>query len=383
MNNKSINIVKIRHKLEERIKNVNQLLTDTYYCKKGAYAVVESVGIDHNLQPEQIIKDIESAYERVYIPRLLKQLEVESDYVPAIDLFHGTVLLAAAFGAKVRFTDNEWPWAEPVLTSIREVDHIKKPDLKNNVYIKNYLDQVRWLQNKTENLIPIKIMDLQSPFTTATQLRHYEDFLIDMIDDPARVKKLLHIITEVSIEFMEIMSEVFTRPAYPGRNYPCVLDNIGICIADDAALIPLSPEMYEEFCLPTMQKIAREVEGIFLHSCGNYNHQVDKLLQIPNLRAIQMHSGPGEIDPRASWRKIRGNISLYSDTNNISLGDKYNGNYWKCYREYVLPRLLEADYSGLVLEAPPGLTAYERESNINKLKEIIDKWNGGYYGREK
>ena len=356
---------------EDRADKAEKTLTGAFLCEKNMCAVVEVLGGGNEVTPQKIIEDVGFAFETVYMPALSCQLEVDADYVPDIDVFHGIILLATAFGCDVEFEANGWPRALPLLKSIQDVDYLKKPDLTKSYWVCRYFDQVRWLQDKTRHRIPIKKMDMQSPFTTATFLRPYADLLLDLIDFPDQVRKLLDIITEISIEFLQLQDEVFTCPASPGRNFPCVRKNIGICIADDAALIPLSPAMYEEFCLPTMLSIAENFEGIYLHCCGDYNHQVDNLMKIPSLRSLQMHTGPGEIDSLPSWRKIRGQISLWSSTNEISLSDKYSGQMWDCYEEYVLPRLLEENRGGLVLLSPPASETVERQRNVNRLRQIL------------
>jgi hypothetical protein len=302
-------------------------------------------------------------------------MEVDADYVPDIDLFHGVALLATAFGCNVEFEAGGWPRALPILRSIHDVDHLKKPDIRRSPWIVRYFDHVRWLQERTRYRVPIKKMDIQSPFTTASQMRPYQNLLEDLLLAPDRVKTLLDIITEVSLEFLRMQDGVFTCPASPGRNFPCVRDPVGVCIADDAALIPLSPAMYEEFCLPTMLRISEVTAGIFVHSCGDYNHQVDNLIRIPNLRSLQMHTGPNEIDSLPTWRKIRGHVSLWSDTNEISLGDEYRDRMWDCYEEYVLPRLLEENGGGLVLLSPPASSIEQRQDHVNRLRRILDVMN--------
>jgi len=359
-------------RLAERERTSARVLADAYLCKRGCTAVVETVDVASGIKPRDVIEDVETAFDRWYWPRLEKQLEVDADYVPDMDIFHGTVLIAGAMGCEIRYTEGEWPWAMPVLKSIGEVDRIHAPDLKTSPAIQGYLSQIRWIQDKTEGRVPIKLMDLQSPFTTAAQMRHYEDLLVDMIDSPRQVKKLLDIITDVSLQFLRLQREVYVRPSFPGRNFPgTTAEDLGVCIADDTALIPLSPSMYEEFCLPTMLRIASQVPYVAIHSCGDYNHQVDNLLQIPNLLSLQMHTGPGEIDSLPAWRKVRGRVSLFSDTNAVSLGDHYANDYAKCYEEYVLPRLLEAEMDGLILQSPPAEAVDERQDNVRRLKEAL------------
>jgi len=357
---------------EERAARAGPRLAAVYRCQSGAFAVVENVEVNHGLAPRQVMEDAEAAFERVYVPALEAQLAVDADYVPDIDAFHhGVVLMAAAFGAEVVWPGNHMPWVRPLLRSICEVDRLVAPNLKKDPLVRNFFDRVRRFADRTDGRIPVKLADLQSPFTVAAQLRHYEDLLIDIYDDPGRVKKLLEIVTDASLEFLRLQAEAVPQPSYPGRNYPCTLEPVGICISDDAALIPLSPAMYEEFSLPTLLRIAAGQPGLFIHSCGDYNRHVDTLLKIPNLRALQMHTGPGEIDSLPAWRKMRGRAALFSDTNDVSLGDRYKGRYWACYEEYVLPRLLEGPVDGLVLLAPPAATVHERQANVERLRERL------------
>jgi len=364
-------------RLEERKRTAGPALAAAYRCEPGAFAVAEALAPDSGLTPYQLINDVELAFERHYRPMLEMQLEVDADYVPDFDPVCGVCVIAAAFGCEEKYHANEMPWAMPVLESITEVDHLRKPDLAKARTVQRLMSQMRWLQDRTGGRVPIELMDLQSPFTVACQMRHYEDLLMDMIDDPERVKKLIEIITDTTIEFCALQRQVCEVPAFPGRNFPCCGEDMGICIADDSAVIPLSPAMYEEFCLPSMQRIAEAETGVFIHSCGDYLHQVDNLLRIPKLRSMQMHTGPGEIDSAPAWRKFHGRVSLWSDTNDVSLGGVYRGDrYWECYEQYVLPRLLEVGVDGLVLRCPPADTPAERQTNVIRLREILRSATG-------
>ena len=167
----------VYERLEERKDSVGRVLADAYRCRPGCTAVVEMVDVLPDIQPKEAIEDVEMAFQTRYWPRLEKQLEVEADYVPDIDVFHGTVLIAGAMGCEIRYTAGEWPWAMPMLTSIRDVDTLKPPDVRACPIIQRYFDQIRCLQEKTQHRVPIKLMDLQSPLTTAAQMRHYQDIL--------------------------------------------------------------------------------------------------------------------------------------------------------------------------------------------------------------
>ena len=63
-------------------------------------------------------------------------------------------------------------------------------------------------------------------------------------------------------------------------------EDYGIFISADFPMLNLSPQLYEEFALPYLNRISEKYGGIFLHSCGNFEHLVNSLKLIKNLRGI-------------------------------------------------------------------------------------------------
>jgi hypothetical protein len=164
-------------------------------------------------------------------------------------------------------------------------------------------------------------------------------------------------ITDFSIEFMRRHIAQIEHPGFPGRNFPSIADDIGICIADDTPLIMLSPEMYREFALPYNSRIGEAFGGVHLHSCGDYRHNLDNALAIANLRSIQLHAGPGEFplpetpDEDAALNRARGRVAMFVDTGGVARGDEFRGRPRRHYEEYVLPRLLNPAPAGLILQS--------------------------------
>ncbi|MCD6509007.1 MAG: hypothetical protein J7L11_01255 [Thermoprotei archaeon] len=78
---------------------------------------------------------------------------------------------------------------------------------------------------------------------------------------------------------------------WPGHLFSWAPPNSGISVSNDMVMV-LSPKLYKEFALPYLNRIAKEFGGLFLHSCGDYSHNLENVLSIYNLRAIDIHSYP-------------------------------------------------------------------------------------------
>ncbi|MDD4889533.1 MAG: uroporphyrinogen decarboxylase family protein [Phycisphaerae bacterium] len=110
------------------------------------------------------------------------------------------------------------------------------------------------------------------PFTAACAVRPPDLVMIDMMDDPAYVHRLMGTITDALI----------TRTRAMRRHYgqPLVAKSAGL--ADDACMM-LSPRMYREFVLPYHRRMLTELAdvaaikatgkgGIGVHLCGDASH---------------------------------------------------------------------------------------------------------------
>ena len=96
--------------------------------------------------------------------------------------------------------------------------------------------------------------------------------------------------------------------------------------------------------------------GVHVHSCGDYRHNIDNVLDIANVRSIQVHAGPGEFilpespDEDCPFNRARKQVAVYVDTNQLARGTQYKNRPKLQYEEYVLPRLGN-DLTGVILQS--------------------------------
>ncbi|MBC7333465.1 MAG: hypothetical protein H5T85_03245 [Actinobacteria bacterium] len=206
------------------------------------------------------------------------------DTVLSLWPYQGVYVIAEAFGCQTIYHDNREPSAKPVIDNIRQVDKLK-PNLNNSNSFKRVMTKIKYFQSVVKDKIPVSMTDLQSPIDIASQIVNYSELIYAMKDDPKRVHNLLRMITEILIESIYEMKKVLLTdwPASLFRWLPR-----GIFLSDDLLAV-LSPELYNEFAVPYNEILAKEFNGLVLHSCGVYLHNIPVLLKTKGLLGINFH----------------------------------------------------------------------------------------------
>jgi len=322
-------------------------------CSQPPYTPLEIVG-DPSKNLESQLLDIEG------------NLSVGTDYVPMLDMSlpFGTVMVPEAFGCPIEWTPDGVPWARPAITAPRDVYAIRRPKVREASMIQRIKRHVEYAQQIIADVVPMQVIDLQSPYSAACQIWDAEELMSAMFTDPKAVHHFLRIVTDFSIEFLQEYITWLDRPAFPGRNFPSIPDDIGPNIADDTPAIMLSPQQYEEFALPYNIDVAEAFGGLSIHCCGDYNHQLDNQLKIPNLRAVQCHVGPGEMKPHPLVDIVKGRVTLWCDWNEVARAHYDSAR--SLYEDFVLPHIRQLN-KGLIVQGLGGNTTEEQRQNYQWL----------------
>ncbi len=115
---------------------------------------------------------------------------------------------------------------------------------------------------------------------------------------------LIDMSTNVFIESMERQLDILKNPALPGHTYAISKDAKGISVSVDN-LDQIPPDMVEEYNVPALEKIAARFDGVTVHSCGNWMHNVDAILRIKGIKGLNFHSSPVDMDPEIVLKKIK------------------------------------------------------------------------------
>jgi hypothetical protein len=249
-------------------------------CSPGEYFTDKEINL--NVQMESIESHLKN---------------LDDVYIPHIDTFIGTPVIASVFGGKIKYFKDKDPWIENhIINDYKDIDRLKKPDPLKVGLTKKILEWIDFWKSATRDRIPMSITDMQGPLSVAIDLMGASKFYLGLYDDPKRVKKLLEIIAEVFIDFINI---IYPRVAvedgvneWTGIFIP---SGRGKCRLSEDNLISISSEMYSEFLHPFNEMIFKETGGGILHWCGDGSNNFENVLTSDCLTGVH-NSSLGDMD---------------------------------------------------------------------------------------
>ena len=82
----------------------------------------------------------------------------------------------------------------------------------------------------------------------------------------------------------------------PSINYPWMPDGLGFQVAHDECVM-ISADMHDEFAVPYLNQVSDAFGGLFVHSCGKWDHQVKSLSKVHNLRGLEFGGSEAPYGP--------------------------------------------------------------------------------------
>lgn len=233
---------------------------------------------------------------------------IQDDYVPIRPTYLGTGVFPSAFGCQVRWFEDADPWAEPIVFSNASAIHsLHRPSVHDGL-LGQVLALTRFMATQTvgipgcDSLVRVRVTDVQGPFDVAYLVWHSEEFLVALYKHPKEVHALVRMCTDLIVDFVQEQRMVATSlgAEFVPCHYPPIWmpDGWGIAVSDDCAAL-LSPKLYEEFALPYLNEISDVFGGVFVHSCGDFTHNLANLERVRNLRGIDFAVGEQPFRPVA------------------------------------------------------------------------------------
>ncbi len=252
----------------------------------------------------------------------------------------------------------------PPVASVHDAEAL--PFLIAKEYIDGgFFDYVKetMLLARSHGLFTVGMVGGQAISYMVDKLGGTEPALLCFYDDPVLAKALIEKSVAVSIEKVRAFVECGVDCIYIGDSY--------------ASGSVISPEIYEEFCLPAYRDVATEAHrlGVFcyMHCCGDYN----PLLSIVPLTGIDVMDG---MDPTSGMtvhhtKKILGDrLSIMGGLSCLTM---LRGTVQEVYEE--ARHCIEAGKPGgrFILGSGCAVPRFAPPENIYAARKAIDDW-GGY-----
>jgi hypothetical protein len=199
----------------------------------------------------------------------------------------GIGIIAAAFGCQLRVNDEADPWTKTLINrDCREkVYELSRPDPVSNPIFQRVRERINNLQEPGD--MPLRLANVASPLVTASMIWDYTDFMMALLESPKEVHHLLEMITQTTIDYVNVQLETITDLHSMGHEVLCVPREVGLRISDDTAVL-LSPKLYREFGVHYNGLLAEAFGGIVVHACGDSKHVIPGMLETPGLKGLDL-----------------------------------------------------------------------------------------------
>ena len=175
-----------------------------------------------------------------------------------------------SLGCRLRVSDHESPTVEhPILRDERDMDAILQRvfNPETDWPITRQLNVIRNLRKKVGEDVPI-YANPQCPLRSAAMLRGIESFLMDMIENPRFLHKLLEFTTQIAILYGKALIHAGADILMPSN--PIGSSNM------------ISRKQYEEFSFPydlqMVNAFRRQEILTLLHICGDVKDRLDLIV---------------------------------------------------------------------------------------------------------
>jgi uroporphyrinogen-III decarboxylase len=131
-------------------------------------------------------------------------------FLPGFWAEFGMCTEPSAFGAKCSWQENELPYADKIITDIQDVHSLSKPNPKTDGLLPFVLNRLKHYQGQIEQAgHAIRFAVSRGPLNIASFLAGSTEFLMGIRTNPDETRKLLEIVTDFIIDWLELQAEIF------------------------------------------------------------------------------------------------------------------------------------------------------------------------------
>jgi len=227
---------------------------------------------------------------------LKKSMNYKADVPNFLEPWYGIGTVASAFDIDYIWNPGQAPATHAKFETIEEALAYDAKPIKDTPVGRHTLNMIEYFLEQTNGMLPMSFSDIQSPFNNATNVVNTSNFLISMIMDPENVMKFLDRLADLTIEFYSEQAKLIGDVlAKPGHGFASSRHFSGFGMSDDN-IVMVDSDSYQNYILPSFEKVGKAFGGPVLHSCGNYSDKTDLFSKIDSLKMVDAAFTP-ETDP--------------------------------------------------------------------------------------
>ena len=237
--------------------------------------------------------DPKAMLQNQLLGRVVPGLILKDDNPLAIRNDHGTIQIASLLGGSWYMHENDYPWVEcldsaqavrDLAESEQTIDWEKGVIGPSTQTLEFYRETLSHYP-QCQEAIQISLPDLQGPIDTAEMLWG-SDLLLALLDDPELACKLMDKIVRTMLTVSEYYRKFAHDRLEPFANTQHGYNIPGRLLIRNDSSILVSPETYRQVIAPQDSTLLEGVGSGSIHFCGNGEHLIEAMLEIPHLRGL-------------------------------------------------------------------------------------------------
>jgi hypothetical protein len=214
----------------------------------------------------------------------------------------GPNVYAAYYGAELDFGDvTSW-----VRHCVDDWDDIKKLKFsRENPYFQKIEELTRVALQKAEGKFLVGYTDLHGSLDCVADWRNPQQLCLDLFDDPERVHEMVDLANQNFLPVFDHYDTVLKAHGQLSVNWmgvPC-RGRLHIPSCDFTSMI--STRDFDEFYLPTLKEEVKAMTHNIFHVDGKgMLRHLDRIMELPEIQAIQWVQGVGDDLPIMQWLPV-------------------------------------------------------------------------------
>ena len=249
--------------------------------------------------------------QNMLLSRVVPGILIKDDSPLAVRNDHGTIQIASVLGGEWKLPEDTYPWVEPVKEKqrLKEIAENKdEPEMERGMLPRTKRTLECYNKKlgrypKIDKAVQISLPDLQGPMDTAEQLWG-SGIYYAFYEEPELLDNLLTKIVDTMLAVIKEIRKYTKDRLDPAANTQHGYVIPGRLLIRNDSSIMLSPAMYAEKVRPHDERLLDEAGGGAIHFCGNGEHLIDTLLEIPKMYGLDFGE-PGKMDIPRIYEKCR------------------------------------------------------------------------------
>ena len=286
-------------------------------------------------------------------------------FVPGWWLEYGMAAEPSVLGSKIKFWPNNTPSECHMLFNIEDLEQLPPYEVEADGFMGLTLHRIRMQRQQViaagENF---RMATSRGPMRSAGFARNTSDLMIDIVEKPEWVHKLLDLCTRIIIDWLKAQVKIMG---------PTVE---GIFLLDDIVGF-VNEEFYQEFCHPYLKRICDAFPADWVKLYHN-DASIEACLEHLPGAGFNMLNWGQQTDIADVKRRLGGRMCLMGNVNPLEIGVRGTPEE---VRKATLAVLEKSGGEGIVLSVGGGVSPGMPRQNIQAMQAALAEFNQAHFGR--